>query len=274
MDPKTTELLLKTRKGATAAFGVAQWGTVLTECGFQFQTTKTGRTVTEVKITSPLDTVLTITKEPRYKAITFYKLNSWLKEIGVDLVEVASVRLHLDTPEVEKALKELYVRDLTNTGTCPVCEGNFKRNITGGMVHHGYLRPGDGAQHGDCFAVGYLPWELSAEGAEAYLEQAVRPHLGNAEHYLTRLQAGEITKFFKKERPAGGNYQTPKVVVVVTRESNELEFERMLASAVSDTERDIAWTLKEITRLEKKIAGWKLDVLPEVKHAGKFFTGR
>lgn len=265
MDAKLNELLLKTRKGATASFGVKEWGMVLTELGFGFQTTKTGRTVTEVKITSPLGhETLTITKEPRYRAITFYELYSWLKTYGLDLVEVSSIRLGLDTPNVEKKLKDLYERDLTNTGTCPVCEGNFKGATS--LVHHGYTRPGDGAQHGDCFAVGYECFELSPKGAIDYLARAVRPHLEDAKSKLAELQSGKVIKFFKKGYAWGKNAPT----IEVTVESDKYEFESMLKSAIYNAERDLKWTEEEIARLEAKIANWKLDVLPEIKYAGKF----
>jgi hypothetical protein len=273
MNELTRELLLKTRKGATASFETKQWGIVLTELGFTFQVTKTRNTVTEVKITSPLGhETLTITKQPNYRRITFYELSGWLKKFGFDLVETASVRLDMDTPEVERKLKDLYVRDLTNTGTCPVCEGNFKRNGTG-LVHHGYTRPGDGMQHGDCFAVGYLPWELSPQGAQDYLQVCLRPHLDGAKAHLIVLQSGEVKKFFKQVRDpmAGpGVWNAPKITVEVTRESDAYEFESILKSKIYETERDIAWTEREITRFETRIANWKPDELPEVKHAGKF----
>ena len=186
MNETTRKLLLKVRKGAISGFGVKQWTEVLVTLGFQVQTTKTGRTVTEIIITGPQGGCLGLTKRPNYKHIVFYDLIPWTKGINLDLVKMASDALGMDTPDVERKLKDLYVRDLTNTGTCPVCEGNFKRDGKGGMVHHGYQRPGDGFIHGDCFAVGYQPWEISPAGAMAYLQNALRPHLEGAEHHLAR----------------------------------------------------------------------------------------
>jgi hypothetical protein len=52
-------------------------------------------------------------------------------------------------------------------GTCPVCEARYKVR-SGLLVHHGYLRPGNGYIVGDCFAVGRTPHEVSPATAEAY----------------------------------------------------------------------------------------------------------
>ena len=46
----------------------------------------------------------------------------------------------------------------------------------------------------------------------------------------------------------------------------------MLKSAIYNAERDVSWTKREIARFETRIANWKPDELPEVKHAGKFRT--
>lgn len=271
MNDALKTLLLKTRKGATASFSTKEWGQVLPELGFTFQVTKTRNTVTEVKIGSPLGEVLTITKEPHYKRISFHTLNGWLKKFGFDLVYAASVRLGIDTPEVEKKLKDLYVRDLTNTGTCPVCSGNFKRTTDGGLVHHGYQRPGDGYIVGDCFAVGYQPWELSSEGLVDFVAQVLRPNLEQTKDYLERLRSGQIKSFRKDSTTQVGNaaYRT-KITVEVTIETNKYEFERMLESAIRETEHAVERKTKQITTAEKAIADWKQDELPEVKHAGKF----
>lgn len=269
MNDTTRGLLLKLRKDATSSWGPKHYAEAFEAIGFRVQIEKTGRSVAAVVFTSPAGHSYRAEKLSHHKVVTFYGLSKWLKDVGVDVVGLASEALGMDTPDEERRLKELYVRDLTNTGTCPVCEGNFKRNGTG-LVHHGYQRPGDGAIHGDCFAVGYLPWELSPQGAEDYLKLALRPHLDGAKAHLIVLQGGEITKFFKKERVSGFGSRATYITVEVTRESNPYEFESILKSRIYDCERDIRWTEREIARFEARIAAWKPDDLPEVKHAGKF----
>lgn len=50
-------------------------------------------------------------------------------------------------------------------GLCAACGRNHKVR-SGALVHHGYTRPGDGVQHGDCFGVDYEPHETSPRLAE------------------------------------------------------------------------------------------------------------
>lgn len=264
----TNELLLQTRKQATSSFGVKEWTTVMTELGFKIETAKTGRTVTEFKFSIDGRTMV-IEKEPRCVRILFYDMTSMLKEAGLNLVEMASSKLGLDTPDVEKKLHDLYVRDLTNTGTCPVCEGNFKLDSGGKIGHHGFTRPGDGWLHGSCFGVKYRPFELDAVGAIDY-GVALGKHLVGKQAYLARLVSGEI-KSFTKEVSQG--YSKPKLAVEVTIESDKYEFESITKQRIFSTEQDIKMITKDIAYFQNKVANWKLDALPEVKHAGKFRVG-
>ena len=274
MNETTRTLLLKTRKGATSSFGPKQWKEVLEALGLQVVLTKERNSIVGFEVLSAAGgQLVAITKEPRYRCITFYRLVSDLKALGRDLVEMSSAALNMDTPDVERKLKDLYVRDLTNTGTCPVCEGNFKRNGTG-LVHHGFTRPGDGMIHGDCFAVGYLPWELSPQGAIDYTACVLVPHLKGVEQYLANLVTNAVACFFDNDYewqtlPNGSRSQV-KVRVQVTQASDAERYERLKGVRIGEVERDIAWTKREIERQEKRIANWKPDELPEVKHAGKF----
>jgi hypothetical protein len=262
------KLLLKTRKNATSAFGPKQWAIVLEALGFTVHITKERNSVVAFEATKGQGATVTVKKDPRYRAITFYSLVSDLKAAGYDLVEMSSAALGLDTPEKEKELKELYVRDLTNTGTCPVCSGNFKRNSPG-LVHHGYTRPGTGFIHGDCFGVGYLPWELSPQGAQDYVAQVLKPHLESSRTYLNSLKTGAVVVLFKTvSKYINGMHENQKVAV--TREENEYEYEQLLRSAIYNTEREVRWGEETVARFETSIANWKSDELPEVKHAGKF----
>jgi len=267
MNDATRELLLKTRKGATASFGVKQWEAVLVKCGFSFQTTTTGRTVTEVQIVSANGERLTIEKKPSYKRIVFYELGSWLTSIKFDLVDAASKVLGMDTPDVEKKLKDLYVRDLTNTGTCAICEGNYKRDGVN-IGHHGFQRPGDGMLHGSCFGVGFLPFELSPNACEAYIVE-LNKALKNAHEALENLPKSQtMTREDSKYDYALG--RTIVTYVEITRAVDSTEFERLLKSEIHRTERRIEALNYDIKVFTAKVANWKADELPEVKYAGKF----
>jgi hypothetical protein len=271
MNETTRTLLLKTRKGATSSFGPKQWKEVLEALGAQVQVEKTRNTVTKVVVRVPDASdihgiqgfTLVIEKEPEYRRITFYKLNSFLKDSKFDLVELASKALGLATPAEEKRLNDLYVRDLTNTGTCAVCEGNFKRGGTG-LVHHGFIRPGDGVLHGSCFGVGRLPWELSPQGAEDYLVE-LHKALEFAHKSLESLpQQEKMVRVDEKYNLTTGRRYT--VLVEITRAVDSTEFERLLAASIRETEHRIEGLGRDIKYFTTKVANWKPDELPEFKY--------
>lgn len=265
MNDATRELLLKLRKNATSAWGPKQYVEAFTALGFEVQTHKQGRSITAVTFTAPNGAFHRIEKRPDYRVIVFYTLSSWLKEAGYDVVAMSSAALGLDTPDVERAKKDLYERDLTNTGTCPVCGGNFKRDGTG-IGHHGFKRPGDGMLHGACFAVGYLPWELSPIGAQEYITLALEPTKARAEKRLEMLTTGQITEFM--ELPP--SWKTNALPETITKELDPERFARKLALEIVQTERYIAMLNADIKHFRAKVAGWAPDELPEFKHAGKF----
>lgn len=265
MNDAIRELLLKVRKGATAGFGAKQWAESLEAMGFLVTMVTERRAVVSFSVVGPQGGTLTITKRPGYKRIVFYDLLPWAKGINLDLVAMASEALGMDTPEVERALKDLYERDLTNTGTCPVCGGNFKRNGTG-IGHHGFKRPGDGMLHGACFGVNYLPWELSPIGAQEYISFALEPTKAQAEKRLEMLTTGQITEFM--ELPP--SWKTGALPETITREIDPERFARKLEQEIGSTRRYIAMLTADIKFFRAKVAGWVADELPEFKHAGKF----
>lgn len=86
-------------------------------------------------------------------------------------------------------------------GHCPVCEGEFKVRA-GKLVHHGYERPGDGMIHGDCFAVGYEPYERSPKGCEDYKAElfiALNSLNGRLKSLATRTYFEEVRVDWRKE---------------------------------------------------------------------------
>lgn len=261
-------LLLKVRKGATSGFGPKDWKVALERLGFKAEVIKTGREITGFSVVAPNGATLDIKKEPRYRCITFYDLGRWLKDQGYDMEALASTALGLPTPEVEKANKKLYERDLTNTGTCGVCGGNFKRDSEGDLVKHGYERPGDGYLHGECFGVRYQPFELSAESVVDFLARVLRPLLAKAEEYLARVPS--ITSFTVEGsgRWENGKWVHPKIIL--TAANDPYRFGHEMKMALVNAENNVRRLQRDVKEFEGKVANWKLDVLPEVKHAGLF----
>jgi len=135
-------------------------------------------------------------------------------------------------------------------GTCPVCERQQRLHKMR-MVHHGYRRPGTGEIEGDCFGVGYPPYELSSEGTEDYLEKL----LGQREHYqdfLRRLEAGEVRTLHKDV--SIGRFSPPKMVTLTPADG--YDFDEELRSRIRDTRYYIRGLDTEIARCERLIKDW------------------
>lgn len=95
------------------------------------------------------------------KTLSIYPIWAWLWNTSL-LSQVAQV---LDTPEHVPAEE----RTRENTGTCPICFGNYKL-ANGRLVLHGFRRPGWGSTEGRCWAVGAQPLEVSIDAIQRYLD--------------------------------------------------------------------------------------------------------
>jgi len=151
-------------------------------------------------------------------------------------------------------------RTRENTGTCPVCFGNYKLKY-GKMVLHGYTRPPSwgggrsyGPHHGECFGVGYPPYELSAEGCQAYLDKALKPSLKKARGYLRDLQSGKITQLEVQERRRGRNMETIG--------PDDDRWDQALDTALWHAKRSVDGLEVEIDRFGKLIKSWSPSPLP------------
>lgn len=69
-----------------------------------------------------------------------------------------------------KSKSNLDAQEAGSWWTCSVCGDPHKLSRAKKLVLHGYRRPGYGFIVGNCFGVGYPPWESSPEGAEAWLK--------------------------------------------------------------------------------------------------------
>lgn len=138
-------------------------------------------------------------------------------------------------------------------GSCPVCEGDFKVR-EGRVVHHGFTRPGDGMIHGDCFAVGYEPYERSTKGCEDY-QAKMGGQLFGLEDALLKLPTR--TYFFE--------YNWRREIVEYALGVTDLyTWKRVIQSREGELKQHIRQTKLEIERMTKRIADWKLADLREV----------
>lgn len=150
-------------------------------------------------------------------------------------------------------------------GHCQICEGEQK--LAGGrvqpdppgstralLVHHGYRRPGDGAIHGDCPGVAHEPYEHSCEQCKVYL--AERQQLLAVKHnYLANLKAGNVTRFVDRSLVRHGLGSWVEFVAGVTA---PWLWEQYVKNRIAAVEWSIVEVEREVTRMEKRIAAWKL----------------
>lgn len=139
-------------------------------------------------------------------------------------------------------------------GTCAICL-NTQVVRNGVMVNHGYQRPGHGYIVGECFGVGYKPYEMSAEACVAYLPR-LEGIKANSEAYLASLLAGAVTQFTERKR----NYRTNNWDTIVTRQGDQ-DFAGMLKAAIASTQQQISYVIKDIAVMQARITDWKLGVL-------------
>lgn len=159
-------------------------------------------------------------------------------------------------------------RTIENTGTCPVCGGNYKLSDVGNCVDHGYtIRYG--WRQGKCFGVAHLPWEVSPAGAVAYVAW-----LKNV--LATRTKDHDFLKKKLAGQEDGSIVETPeefekrKQFHLFTSRTNSLygfiedpiKNTRIALAQVDSEVRQIAG---EISAFTKRIAEWKPDLLPEEK---------
>jgi hypothetical protein len=120
------------------------------------------------------------------------------------------------------------------------------------MVHHGYERPGHGYIEGDCYGVGWAPFELSPDGTIAYVERALQPKLENHTNYLQRLQAGEITEVPVEVRLGFGKTGTK-----ILTPADGYDFSREIRMRIINTENMVRWLTRDIRERTQKVAQWQ-----------------
>ena len=125
------------------------------------------------------------------------------------------------------------------------------------MVHHGYKRPGHGYIFGDCYGVGYPPYEASPEGCEAYGAAMVErsEQLGQ---YLARLESGEIRKLSVESRVSAWNRGEFVDLSADDEDPKKRErFARALENEISRTKYRRRGAEAEVKRMVDRPADWR-----------------
>jgi hypothetical protein len=135
-------------------------------------------------------------------------------------------------------------------GTCPVCyrEQKLHKML---MVHHGYQRPGYGYIQGDCFGVGWTPFELSPDGTIAYVERVLQPQLERNQEFLQQLQAGTVTELYVKTYEGFGRHGMKKITI-----EDGYTFKQEVRNRIKETDRLIGQLTQDIAERVAKVAQW------------------
>lgn len=266
LDPATKEVLLKTRKSATASFEVKQLGLLFNALGgpWKFESKKEGRTVVSVTLTAPNGSSVTEVKEPQYKRVqASYAMHRFLHLTGVKDAMMARVSelLGMPTYEDEQAEKVMYgvQYDLNNAGICPVCFRVQKLDENGKMVSHGYRRPGDGQNHGNCFGVGYVPLEVSPVGSRAYQAQVAYPSAVACENAYADFLANPPQSFERK------TFRGEVEIVNV----GDAWYDSMLESETNRLKRAAEEWRRISNAYDELVGAWVPDITPIERKATK-----
>lgn len=147
---------------------------------------------------------------------------------------------------------------------CQICEGKFAV-LNGGMVHHGYKRPGYGFIVGDCMGVGHAPYPAT-DALERYLV-SMNNYLKGCKNARRRVKAAkELTHTYTKYKgwdeketievvlaegykggfiPEHGNHYFPSFEEERDRELRSIDMNAKNAD-------------REIARVEKRVEAAKL----------------
>ena len=271
-------LATKFRKGATSSFKLKEYKAVLEPIGFKVEVTKKeGRTVLAVTFTAPNGETLVEVKEPSYRAVTFYDACRFVKKHGAE--DAVSAALGLPSYEEEQADKQVYgvQYDLTNAGICPACFRVQKLDDNGGLVLHGYQRPGDGYIHGSCYGVGHKPLEVSVEGTDAYLNKVLVPCAKSAAEALAEFKVSPPTSFrINRNRDRYGREPEFVVVDATTCAAWDTEgkypgneFRKELENLGRRLERDSQQAAKAVAAYGDVVTNWVPDIAPIERKAAK-----
>lgn len=138
------------------------------------------------------------------------------------------------------------LRDLTNTGTCPVCTNNQK--LRGDrMVDHGYVIPRFySMRQKSCFGVGYPPYELSSKGCVAY-RKALLNQLEKTQEDLQAVANDEKVLLDRSKKPMPRDHKN---------------YAYYKEEVIRGMQSDIKYLNEDIKTMDARIKTWKVAPLP------------
>ena len=147
--------------------------------------------------------------------------------------------------------REAKERTLDGTGSCGCCSRNVKMDDADRMVDHGFVLEGN-ARQGGCVGVGLLPFEMSPEGAEAWLD-TVNAVVAALKSERERLESGTVAM-------KGYDHVAREDVPVLPGESG---YDRLLTVRKAAVDAEIAGQEREAERTAARIEAWEPAPLPD-----------
>jgi hypothetical protein len=153
--------------------------------------------------------------------------------------------------------------DMSNTGTCAICQHTQKLTGNVSLVAHGYtISDGHGNyfgfQNGKCFGVGYSPYETSCHANYNYVA-ALNGKVASTEKRIASLKAGEIPELDRMEtRRERGR----KITELKTYRVGDDIFPDLLGHELASAHYMLDAFRCEIERQELLIKVWAAKPLP------------
>jgi len=147
------------------------------------------------------------------------------------------------------------VPEVDVAGTCPICGGIHKLKNDGTLYHHGFQRPGNGYIHGDCFAVGYQPYEVSNK---ANIDYAVvlESHLMKEQETLIFYNSDKCKSLFIMKNQYDKKTQSYKKIIEEI--TNDMEqWKQVLRTKIYEVEGNIRLLEYMIKNNTLRITSWK-----------------
>lgn len=141
-------------------------------------------------------------------------------------------------------------------GECQICQRRFLLDSRGNLVLHGYQRPGHGYIVGDCFGVGYPPWEVSSDRLAEWIEllKTRSAQLAQEATRTAKLTTIDVNR---------GSERNPKFVTLSKGDPpgydnrGRLSFEDELAKRVSDLKQQSKALADDAKRETQRLKTWK-----------------
>jgi len=191
------------------------------------------------------------------------KLQTWdtIKWLNTKTDWLDQINKKLGLEEFQPAVP----RTREHTGSCPICFQNIKLKEGGRlptMVLHGYRRPGTGTIHGNCYGMGYPPFELSVEGTKSYLVEVITPARERAEAKVKLFKDGKVKIIHIHDHS--------------TVEEGDPNWDRVLKGAKEEADRMLTRAEDEEDAFKRLVQHWKERDLPKEgePHINWFYKGQ